>query len=260
MKVSWLARYPVKSMGGETLACVEVEERGLVGDRVLAVFDVQRQVVASRKHPARWGMLAEATARHRGPGSVSIRLPDGERLSNAEDADAALTAWTGREVSLVDRPPTRTLERLDTPFDAAPGTVRTTPLALGAPGTLFDFAPVHVITAATISASGSATPWRFRPNIVVDGPALSAYEENAWVGRTLCIGTRLRLEVVVPTPRCVVPTLASATDDAAPEVLRRIAEQNRVDVFDLGVFPCAGVYARVAEGGHALRGDPVRLE
>jgi uncharacterized protein len=39
MKVSEIRRYPVKSMLGEVLAAVDVEERGLSGDRLWAVRD-----------------------------------------------------------------------------------------------------------------------------------------------------------------------------------------------------------------------------
>jgi len=49
--VGALWRFPVKSMLGEELDQVDVDEGGVVGDRAFALMDVETGKVASAKHP-----------------------------------------------------------------------------------------------------------------------------------------------------------------------------------------------------------------
>lgn len=75
-------------------------------------------------------------------------------------------------------------------------TVTDMPVAGGAlPGTFFDFAPVHVLTTATIDRLRELYPQgrfevrRFRPNIVVElASGEKDFAEKNWNGRTLAIG------------------------------------------------------------------------
>ncbi|KYF49145.1 sulfurase, partial [Sorangium cellulosum] len=47
-----------------------------------------------------------------------------------------------------------------------------------------------------------------RPNLVVaTAPDERSFVENGWIGRALEIAPEVRLEVIDPCPRCVVPTL-----------------------------------------------------
>ena len=94
------------------------------------------------------------------------------------------------------------------------------------------------------------------PNLVVRMRGGEPFAENGWPGGTLAIGDRAALRVVVPTPRCVVPTLALGED---PEVLRAAARLNRVPVLDLGVRTCVGAYADVETPGRIRVGDLVRV-
>src|SRR5207244_8383533 len=62
--------------------------------------------------------------------------------------------------------------------------------------TFFDCAMVHLLTTATLDRLRELYPQgrfevrRFRPNIVVQlGSSEKSFAENAWVGRTLAIGT-----------------------------------------------------------------------
>ena len=48
-----IRRYPVKAMGGESLAAARVERRGLVGDRAYAVVDGDGKL-ATGKHSRRF--------------------------------------------------------------------------------------------------------------------------------------------------------------------------------------------------------------
>src|SRR5262249_43128264 len=112
-EVAQLWRYPVKSLGGEQVERVEVGLRGLRGDRLWAVRDLQRDITASaRRLPA----LLTATARSpgripidAGPGNVpdvEITFPDGTVLCSSDrEVHAKLSELAGREVRLTALPP-----------------------------------------------------------------------------------------------------------------------------------------------------------
>ena len=57
MQVSQLWRYPVKSMQGDELNASHVNDRGLLGDRALALMDPETGKVVSAKNPRKWPEL-----------------------------------------------------------------------------------------------------------------------------------------------------------------------------------------------------------
>ncbi len=125
-------------------------------------------------------------------------------------------------------------------------------------GTFFDVAMVHLLTTATLDRLRELYPQghfevrRFRPNIVVQlASGEKGFAENAWVGRTLAIGTAVRLNITGPCGRCVMTTLAQGDLPRDPRILRTAAQHNHVNV---------GVYSAVVRGGMICRGDPVRVE
>jgi uncharacterized protein len=277
-----LWRYPVKSMQGEQIATTSVDARGLLGDRRYAVLEVATGHVASAKHPAKWARLfgchaAYAEARVAGAPlpPVRITLPDGATIrSDDPDVDAVLSRAVGREIRLVrTAPSTPTREANRAPVDADPGdeVIRQEPLALAAPaGTFFDYAPVHLLATSTLARLQALQPgsaWdarRFRPNIVIaplDGEA--AFVENDWLGHALALGDGPRLDLIDPTPRCVVTTLAQHDLPRDPEILRTLARHNNVASLTLrpgAVLPAVlGVYGRVTSDGPLRQGDPARL-
>src|SRR5688500_18188732 len=78
------------------------------------------------------------------------------------------------------------------------------------PGSFVDLSPVHLMSAASLRqlAPGAEAydVRRFRPNVLVDtGEDGPDFPESSWVGGELSIGTA-RLQVTIPTIRCVVPT------------------------------------------------------
>ncbi|PYC76422.1 MOSC domain-containing protein [Streptomyces tateyamensis] len=262
-----MCRYPVKSMLGEPLPHAEVTGRGLAGDRRLALLDLATGKVASAKYPARWRELLQLTA-VLGSAGVEITGPSGLRL-HADDPSKAgevLSGLLGRPVALIAEPPAEgELDRAVPEEVLAAGPAAEVGFTVsrfgsGAPaGTFFDFAPVHLVTTATLERTGAA--WqRYRPNLVIrtDGPP--GYPENAWLGRELAIGPELRLKVVALSPRCAVPTLAHGELRPDPQVLRVVARENRVEpLAGLGPLPCAGAYAKVLQPGRIAPGDPVAL-
>ena len=279
--VSAIWRYPVKSMQGEQLDAAEIGERGLAGDRAYALIDVESGYVASAKNPRRWGMLFECRAEYLEPPEpagdpppVRITLPDGTTVqSNDPDVDRALSRVVGRDVRLEAAAPAQpTYEDFVPDIEGSKpelrGTVKLAQLALLAPGTFFDAAPVHVVTTSSLDALAAAYPSgrfdarRFRPNVLIDTGASDAggYVENAWVDQSLRIGDRVALHVVLAAPRCVMTTLAQPDLPADKGVLQTIARENRFDIPGLGPSSCVGVYGLVSAGGRVAVGDPAGVE
>lgn len=272
--VSALARYPVKSMLGETLLSVDVTHSGLSGDRTHAVLD-DTGAIGSAKHPRKWGQLLDCRSRLTDDGAVQVELPDGATFPVGDrDLDARLSKLLGRQVSVsASAPANSTLERAVPEYEGGvPDAVRATAsvdatgeeITVGAvaPGTFFDFGRVHLVTTSSLARlravypEGDFDPRRFRPNLVVDIGEGQHFAEDAWVDRHVRVGEAL-FRVVVPTPRCVVPTLGHDELGADPGIMRAIAREHRIPVFDLGRLACLGVYLDVLEPGTIRLGDPI---
>ncbi|HKP63407.1 MAG TPA: MOSC N-terminal beta barrel domain-containing protein [Polyangiales bacterium] len=278
--VAAIHRYPVKSMRGEQLAEAFADERGLLGDRAYAVVDVETGTVASAKHPRRWGALLACSARfEREPARdeavppVHISLPDGSAVTS-DDARVheALSALLGRAVRLESQAPKAAtfdehwpdIEGLSP--EGHRDTFTSEPLArLAPPGTFFDMTAFHVMSRRSLAALAEAVPEsrvataRFRPNFEIEGEGAPAFVENDWTGKLLRLGDALALKVLLPTMRCVMVTLAQEDLPSDPQILRALVSANRVQVADVGKYPCIGAYAslarKVSPGGLVRRGD-----
>jgi len=271
-------RYPVKSMLGTRVEQADVRASGLVGDRDWALLDLRTGKVASAKQPRLWRSLLQLRAEYHGgvgraepAGAVTITLPDGAAVRAGEPGtDEVLSRFVGRPVTLrrgrgagagIDR---AVPEEVLAHGVGAEVAFESLELSEQAPGDSFvDYAPVHLITTATLTAvtraAGPARPRVFRPNLILATPGLSGYTENDWVGRQLAIGGQVRLEIFLPTPRCAVPTLAHGQEPGNPEVLRALARSNRIALEGFGLQTCAGVYAKVISPGRVQAGDQVRV-
>jgi uncharacterized protein YcbX len=278
-RVVGLWRYPVKSMMGEELNAIEINEGGLLGDRAYAVVDTSDGKVASAKNPRKWPQLFDFRAAFvdspRTGAQVSpvrITLPDGGIVTSEHaDLSSLLSKVLSRKVTLeaaergrheagtASRPPASSpkAEEYWPDMEGLDYRDTVTDFALSE-GTFFDCALVHVLTTATLDRLRELYPQgrfevrRFRPNIVVEpGHDAKDFVENAWIGDTLAIGEAVRLGITGPCPRCVMTTLPQGDLPKDPGILRTAAQHNRVNV---------GVYASVLLGGSVRRGDPVRLE
>jgi len=266
MRVDSLLRYPVKSMLGETVSSLFVDEGGAEGDRRLALVDVVTGHVASAKQARLWRGLLKCTA-HGDGGRVNIALPDGKRVA-ADDprVDDLLSRLTGRTVRLVrQRPDGATLERpdpdqlLELGLDAEVSG-RILEIAQATPGDSFtDEAPLHAITTATLEHIG-VEALRYRPNLVIaTPPGHPPYGENDWVGKEVAVG-EARMRVLTATSRCVVPTLEHGVLPRAPQALRTPAAENRWDTGGHGPQACAGAYLAVLTPGVIRVGDAVTVD
>lgn len=265
-------RYPVKSMLGERIDEARLDAAGFAHDRGLAVIDSATGMVATAKHPRLWRSLLTYSAAVR-DGQVLVTSPAGwTREATAADVDELLSEALARPVRVAsERPDRASVERPDPEDVLDHGVEAVVPAATleigqGTPGASFvDYAPVHLITSATLEAVG-AEQVRYRPNLVVETPpGTSAFVENDWVGRTLQVGDpdgadgATVLRIALPTPRCSVPTLEHGLLPRAPHAVRTVMANNRVEVPGFGVRPCAGCYAEVVRAGTVRVGDRVTL-
>jgi uncharacterized protein len=278
-----IMRYPVKSMLGETLDGCEMVASGVDGDRTHALVDPSTGKIASAKQPNLWRDLLAFSAKTRattgsrsGAASIIVSNGGGNRIDLLDpDFDAKVSEWLGRRIKLIDvRPTGIELNRArpdEVMTEGVDATVTQDVLAIAsaAPaGGFFDFAPLHVVTSASLDATRAAAPAasieaeRYRPNIVIETASSQVFAENAWVGRRLRIGDHVSIEVIAPTPRCAVPMLAQGNLPHSREAVAVVNKLNRIEFPPLGpgTFPCLGAYATVIASGPVKRGDQVVLE
>ncbi len=273
-----LRRYPVKSMLGEVLPRATLTARGVAGDRVGALVDVETGRVVSVKYPKRWVRIFQLRAVTDDAG-VAVCFPDGTRIAADDPALASrLSQFFDRAVTYAVAPPAgavfdelwlRDLKADADPYLGLPSrVVDGEELVEGgqfmsAQGTFFNYGAVHLVTTGTTRRLTELAPatrfdaLRFRPNIVVDTPE-TGFVESDWVGRTLTIGDA-QLAVSMTVPRCVMTTLAQEDLPADRNVLRTVTQHNAVDA-GLGTrYPCVGVYADVVREGEIATGDAVTV-
>jgi len=219
-----LWRYPVKSLLGEKLDQVEVEERGVVGDRLYAVTDRQGKLGSGKTSHRfrRLDGLFELRARLAGEQPL-VALPDGRELAADDpELDAFLSERYVDELRVSRE-------------DTVPH---------------HDAAPLHLLTTSSLEWLARRLPEsqidrrRFRPNVLLDDGG-EGLVEDAWVGRRFALGGAV-IRVVDRTDRCVMTTNPQSELPKDPAVLRVVTEQNDA---------CLGVFAVVEQAGVVRVGD-----
>lgn len=229
-RVVGLWRYPVKSMGAEELAEVDVSWHGFAGDRRWAFI---RNGVVQSGFP--WLTLRERgdMSRYRpsfldparpDKSPTVVRTPSGDVFDVADPALGADLCPGGAQVIKQDRG-------------------------------IFDTFPLSLITSRTIARLGNMVGThleiqRFRPNILVEAAEEAPFAEDSWVGCILRIGG-MRMRVDKRDGRCVVITIDPVTAERSPEILRAVAQDRQ---------GCLGVYGSVVEPGRVAVNDPVLIE
>jgi uncharacterized protein YcbX len=258
-----LWRYPVKSVMGEELNVSELTDRGLLGDRSLALVDSETGKVVSAKNPRKWATMFDFRAVFTTPPVLGSPLPPvrvtprwrqrhlrRRPLRGASHRRAGQTGDAGHRRTARAKP---SLEEYWPDIAELDHQETVTDEAMPA-GTFFDLATIHVLTTATINRLRELYPQgrfevrRFRPNIVVrpeNGDA--EFVESKWVGRELRIGDDVVLEITDHCPRCVMTTLPQGDLPKDSGILRTAARHNEVHV---------GVYAEVRRGGRVRRATP----
>ena len=223
--IARLWRYPVKSVGGEQCERLELNARGVEGDRRYAVLNREGKL-GSGKTTRRFRQidgLLELRAAYQGD-VPELTFGDGMRmLASDPQIHAALS-------NALKVPVTLAREQDVSHLDAG---------------------PVHLITTAALAWLRAALPdalideRRFRPNLVIDAPGGTQVELD-WIGRTLAIGHQVRLRVTDRTERCRMVTLQQQKLPYDTRVLGSIIRDA-----DSGF----GVYAEVVAPGTIARGD-----
>jgi hypothetical protein len=276
IRVSTLWRYPVKSMMGEELNASAITALGVLGDRALALVDIETGKVVSAKNPKKWPHFFAFRAAYVSPPqdrslpAVWITLPSGKVVcSDTPEVEAELSSALSRRVSLrSSAPQSPILEQFWPEYEGQDNEVSQEAVAGGAPeGTFFDYATLHILTTSTIDRLHALYPQgrfemrRFRPNIVVDTSGMEGFVENHWVGRTIRIGVTVRLQITDPCPRCVMPTLAQGDLPRDIGIFNEGIVHNKVHVPFAGkALPSIGVYAKVISTGVIQRGDAVEFD
>ena len=278
MRLSQIWTYPVKSMVGETVSSCELNDLGIVGDRIWATRDLERGGIRGAK---KIGGLMQFSAERVDPAlrTVKITAPNGESfLTNEADSSEKLSSLLGHRVVLEELPDVSDVEHFRRgPSDtddvlaemrAVFGRTEDEPLpdfSIFPPevmefespvGTHHDCFPLMVMTTSALAAMKAAVPdsvvdvKRFRPSLVVDSGDVDGHPEFQWKNKRIAIGSAV-IEILDPCPRCVMVTRAINND--IPEdraVLRHIVRDLNQSV---------GVYARVLSPGKCSVGDEVRF-
>ncbi len=249
MHVAELWRYPVKSLQGEALDAAVLEDSGMRGDRRWGIVDsATGMVLTGRRVPS----LLLGSSRLTDDG-IELSLPDGELLVRpGAHADAVLSAWIGRPVTLVNA------EAFGAGVgeffaDATDDDSNVMSWTMPA-GRFVDALPLLLLTTASLREARALHPggaWetrRFRPNIVIDVDD-DGWVEDAWCGRDMSIGNAT-VQPVVPCERCTMVTRPQPGLDRDLDVFRTLARHHR------STF---GVWTAVRTPGAVHVGDEVTV-
>jgi hypothetical protein len=255
--VESLWRYPVKSMGGEKLQDAFISFAGVYGDRLYAFKSPaapagfpfltgreQPEMLLYRprfQHPDRARRppnLAEAQAL--APGLTPV-YPDSDDLVVEIETPAG-------DVLAIDSTVLR--DRLGASNGGSDALT-----LLRSNRAMTDCRPVSLISVQTTNALGTEVGMtldqrRFRANIYLDVDGVSGFTEDNFIGRSLRIGAKAVISVLERDPRCKMITLDPDTAQAAPQVLRTVAQAHGGQ---------AGVYGAVLVEGTVRPGDEITL-
>lgn len=273
-EIAQIWRYPVKTLAGERCAAVDVDEDGVVGDRLWAIWDhTWDQIASGKQHPRLMLLTGRFAAVDGGFGAVCVTDEDGNEYHSDDPwACARLSARLGLSVGLRRRPPpdagNRALFRDRRPAEPArllpPSSDDAEPrvfpgdmdelykLYLTTPGLFADCSPLHLVSANSLAAMGGGDVGdvrRYRPNLLLDLPGgAGAFPEVALAGERIEVGGTV-LQILSGTPRCSMPSQSQpglGRNWSVGAAVARVPGQ------------VVGIYADVIEVGAIQEGDAVR--
>ncbi len=277
MKIDQIWTYPVKSMLGGRVQSAELASNGIVGDRLWALRDEQRNAIASARKLS--GLSRLGAEMRADSSSAVITLPDGSTVATDDPTvNEQLTAAVGHPVSMWAKQPADNTDfyrrgRPDSDdimveMRSIFGRLEDEPLPDFSvfppemiefeypPGNYFDCYPLMLMSTSAVRSLRAALPAsaiderRFRPSMVIDTGDADGHPEFEWAGRQLRIGGAV-LQIGAPCPRCVAITREFAPELAVDrEVLRHVVRDLDQNV---------GVYATVITGGPVAVGESVEV-
>ena len=249
MHVSVLSRYPFKSFQGEVLDRVELDAKGVPGDRRWALVDRTTGKTLSAKREPR---LLDAAARTTADGHVVVSLPDGSEHDTADPAlAAAAERWLGRPVTVASADESAGVFEFNISSEDDDSPMVDVPCP---PGTFLDLAAVHILTTASLRAIAASHPegrWeapRFRPTILVEADE-EGFVEDAWIGRQVVIGGAV-MEPFMPTVRCAMTTRPQLDLPRDLDIAKTVNREHGGSL---------GIYCTVTRPGPVSVGDTVSL-
>ncbi len=223
MNITEIRRYPVKSMGGEALGFVDLDERGMVGDRWFSVVDAEGKLASGKnsRRFRRFDEVFEYSASMDGD-DAHVVGPTGSWCVGDPELDRVLSEHFGAEV--------RVQRETGTPYQ--------------------DAAPVSLVGTASLAwcrthlgVDGDVR--RLRTNLVVE--TKEPFVEETWAGRAICVDDVV-LAVVERTERCRMVDIAQEGLAEQPGWLKALGRERGL---------CLGMYADVTRSGSIGLGDPV---
>ena len=228
-RVVGLFRYPVKSMGSESLEAIDSGWNGFAGDR-------------------RWAFVRGGLERSGFPWLTIRERPEMCRyqpyFADASDPEKSVTMVrtpSGGELDVVDPLLAEELGHDARVIKQSRGIFDTMPLSL---------ITTHTIAALAASVGRDLDTRRFRPNLVIESIDGGDAPEDAWVGEVLRIGG-MRMRVDKRDKRCVMINVDPVTTDRDPSILRAVTQERQ---------SCLGVYGNVVEPGRVSLGDTVTID
>lgn len=225
-RVKEIRRFPVKSILGESLSRVSIDHRGLFGDRLWAIKNLNGKFGSgktTRRFQRMDGLFNYRASFH--GSNLIITMPDGTnyRVDNKNvNVNEALSKRLGYQVTLSQ-------EELISHFDEGPISIITT-------------SSLHMLSE---ELGEPVDPRRFRANILIDTES-TAFIEKDWVDQQIKIGPNVTLSVVAPLQRCVMLNNSQEELKQDARVLRTLASHHDAQF---------GVWAKVEHNGEINVGD-----
>ena len=256
-KVESLWRYPVKSMRGEELNEAFMGFSGFYGDRLYAFTSS----AAPKGFPFFTGREQSEMLRYRPRYHDPSKALRPTNLAEAESIAPGVTPVFAEPAELIVDVETPSGEVLAVDDPALIGSLTA---GLGDKHTLTlsrseramtDCRPVSLFSVQTARQLGAeigadVDKRRFRANIYIDLESTGGFDEDAFVGRSLRIGSKAVVSILERDPRCKMVTLDPDTAESTPEVLRKLAKAHN---------GMAGVYGAVLVEGSVQPGDTIEL-
>ncbi|RFB83122.1 MOSC domain-containing protein [Rhizobium leguminosarum bv. trifolii] len=226
-------RYPVSSVGGESLSSARLGANGVLGDRIWCLVDPETNKPASPETDERWRAALFLRSRL-GDTVPEVGFPDGEWFTVTDE---------------------RLSPRLERHFSFP---VEARPYGNGDPTRVnnrYQLSPVHLVTTASLDRlssfglEGGISIRRFRPTILLRTDCAPGFVESSWIGRDIRVGS-VMMRATEETKRCGMTMIAQPGMAEDPEILRAIVRQNRRNL---------GIYCEVTEPSIIAVGDQVTL-